>query len=63
MIGVIISTAVELVAIAALLLTIKYRRKMELPILLTLIAFEAIVILAAGGMFLIYGAIVGMGNM
>ena len=63
MTGFIISAAVELAAIAALIFTIKYRNKMELTIFLALIAFEVIVSLAAGWMFLIYGTIIEMGNM
>lgn len=63
MTGFILSAAVELAVIAALIFTIKYRKKMELPILLALIAFEVIVILAAGWTFLIYGTIIEMGNM
>ena len=63
MTGFILSAAVELAAIAALIFTIKYRKKVELPIFLALIAFEVIVILAAGWTFLIYGTMIEMGNM
>ena len=63
MTGFILSAAVELAVIAALIFTIKYRKKMELPILLALIAFEVIVILAASWTFLIYGTMIEMGNM
>lgn len=63
MTGFIISAAVELVAIATLIFTIRNRKKLELPIFLALIAFEVIVILAAGWTFLIYGTIIEMGNM
>ena len=59
----IISGVVLLLAIVALGLTIKIRKKMEFPIFLFLIAFESLVILATGWMFVIYGAIVEMGNM
>ena len=51
MTGFIISAAVELAAIAALIFTIKYRKKVELPIFLALIAFEVIVILPQAGRF------------
>ena len=63
MTGFIISAAVELVAIATLIFPIRNRKKLELPIFLALIAFEVIVILAAGWTFLIYGTIIEMGNM
>ena len=63
MTGFIISAAVELVAIAALIFTIRNRKKMDLSIFLSLIAFEVIVILAAGWTFLIYGTMIEMGNM
>ena len=63
MTGFIISPAVELVAIATLIFTIRNQKKLELPIFLALIAFEVIVILAAGWTFLIYGTIIEMGNM
>ena len=63
MTGFILSAVVELAVIAALIFTIKYRKKVELPIFLALIAFEVIVILAAGWTFLIYGTIIEMGNM
>lgn len=63
MTGFIISAAVELVAIATLIFTIRNQKKLELPIFLALIAFEVIVILAAGWTFLIYGTIIEMGNM
>jgi len=58
----IISGVVILLAIVALGLTIKIRKKMAYPIFLFLIAFESLVILAAGWMFVIYGAIFEMGN-
>lgn len=58
-----ISIAIELAAITALIFTIKYRKKMEFPIFLALITFEVMLILAAGWMFCIYGAIIEMGNM
>lgn len=63
MTGFIISAAVELVAIATLIFTIRNRKKLELLIFLALIAFGVIVILVAGWMFLIYGTIIEMGNM
>lgn len=63
MTGFIVSTAVILVATAALIVTIRKRKKMELSTFLFLIAFEIIVILASGWAFLIYGAIIEMGNM
>ena len=63
MTGFTISAAVELVAIATLIFTIRNRKKLGLPIFLALIAFEVIVILAAGWTFLIYGTIIEMGNM
>ena len=59
----IISGAVVLLAIIALCLTVKIRKKLELSVFLFLIAFEIIVILAAGWVFMIYGAIIEMGNM
>ena len=63
MTGFTISAAVELVAIATLIFTIRNQKKLKLPIFLALIAFEVIVILAAGWTFLIYGTIIEMGNM
>ena len=63
MTGFILSAAVELAVIAALIFTIKYRKKMELPIFLFSIAFELLVILAAGWAFLIYGTMIEMGSM
>ncbi len=63
MTGFIVSIVVILVAITALIVTIRKRKRMELPIFLFSIAFELLVILAAGWAFLIYGAIIEMGNM
>lgn len=63
MTGFIVSIVVILVAITALLVTIRKRKRMELPIFLFSIAFELLVILAAGWAFMIYGAIIEMGNM
>ena len=63
MTGFIISAEVALAAIAALIFTIKNRKKMELSLFMFLIAFEIIVILAAGWTFLIYGTMIEMGNM
>ena len=54
--------AVELAAMAALVLTIRQRKKMELPVLLYLAAFEIMVIFAAGWMITLYGSILEMGN-
>ena len=58
-----ISGAVGLLAIAALVLTKKIRKKVELPVFLFLIAFEIIVILAAGWVFVIHGTIIEMSNL
>ncbi len=63
MTGFIVSIVVILVAVTALIVTIRKRKRMELPIFLFSIAFELLVILAAGWAFLIYGAIIEMGNM
>ena len=63
MTGFILSAAVELAVIAALILTIRKRKRMELPIFLFSIAFELLVILAAGWAFLIYGTMIEMGSM
>lgn len=63
MTGFIISIAAELAAIVALLVTIRSRKKMELSVFLALIAFEVIVIFAAGWILLIHGAMIEMGNM
>ena len=63
MTGVIVSLVVEIIAIVALILTFRFRKKMESSVFLFLIAFEFIVMLAAGWAFLIYGAIIEMGNM
>ena len=60
---VIVSLVVEIIAIVALILTFRSRKKMEFSVFLFLIAFEIIVMLAAGWAFLIYGAIIEMGNM
>ncbi len=62
MTGFIVSIVVILVAVTALIVTIRKRKRMELPIFLFSIAFELLVILAAGWAFLIYGAIIEMGN-
>ena len=62
MIKFIISCAVALLALAALVLTIKIRKKVEFPVFLFLITFEIIVILAAGWVGIIYGAMMEMGN-
>ena len=56
------SIAVELTAITALVLTIRQRRKMELPVFLYLVAFESTVILAAAWVLVIHGAIIEMGH-
>ena len=58
----IISGAVVLMAIAALVLTIKIRKKAKFSVFLFLIAFEIIVILAAGWVGIIYGAMMEMGS-
>jgi len=58
-----ISGAVGLLAIAALVLTIKIRKKVEFSVFLFLIAFEIIVILAAGWVFVIHGTIIEMSNL
>ena len=58
----IVSAAVVLMAIIALCLTVKIRQKLDLSVFLFLIAFEIIVILAAGWVFVIHGAIIEMGN-
>ena len=58
-----ISSAVGLLAIAALVLTIKIRKKVEFSVFLFLIAFEIIVILAAGWVFVIHGTIIKMSNL
>lgn len=63
MTGVVVSLVVEIIAIVALILTFRFRKKMEFSVFLFLIAFEIIVMLAAGWAFLIYGAIIEMGNM
>lgn len=63
MTGFIVSIVVILVAITALIVTIRKRKRIELPIFLFSIAFELLVILAAGWAFLIHGAIIEMGNM
>ena len=59
----VISGAVVLMAIAALVLTIKIRKKVEFSVFLFLIAFEIIVILAAGWVFVIHGTIIEMSNL
>ena len=58
-----ISGAVGLLAIATLVLTIKIRKKVEFSVFLFLIAFEIIVILAAGWVFVIHGTIIEMSNL
>ena len=58
-----ISGAVGLLAIAALVLTKKIRKKVEFSVFLFLIAFEIIVILAAGWVFVIHGTIIEMSNL
>lgn len=63
MTGVIVSFVVLIMAIVALILTFRFRKKRESSVFLFLIAFEFIVMLAAGWAFLIYGAIIEMGNM
>ena len=63
MTGVIVSFVVLIMAIVALILTFRFRKKIESSVFLFLIAFEFIVMLAAGWAFLIYGAIIEMGNM
>ena len=63
MTGVIVSFVVLIMAIVALILTFHFRKKIESSVFLFLIAFEFIVMLAAGWAFLIYGAIIEMGNM
>ena len=55
-----ISGAVGLLSIAALVLTVKIRKKVELPVFLFLIAFEIMVLLAAGWVLVIHGAIMEM---
>ncbi len=62
MTGFIVSIVVILVAITALIVAIRKRKRIELPVFLFSIAFELLVILAAGWAFLIYGAIIEMGN-
>lgn len=62
MTGFIISAALALATITALIFTIRNRKKMEHSLFLFLITFEIIVILAAGWAFMIYGAIIEMGN-
>ena len=57
------AAAVLLTAIAALILTLRQRKKMELPVFLYLVAFEIIMILAATWILVIHGAIIEMGNM
>lgn len=62
MMELIISGAVTLMAIIALCLTVKIRKKVDLSVFLFLIAFEIIVIFAAGWVGIIYGAMMEMGN-
>lgn len=59
----IISGVVVLLAIIAVCLTVKIRKKLELSVVLFLVAFEVIVILAAGWAFVIHGTIIEMGNL
>lgn len=63
MTGVIVSLVVEIIAIVALILTFRFRKKMEFSVFLFLIAFEIIVILAAGWVFVIHGTIIEMSNL
>lgn len=58
----IVSIVIMLAAIAALIVTIRKRKRIELSVFLFLVAFEIIVILASGWVFMIYGAIIEMGN-
>ena len=58
----IVSIVIMLAAIAALIVTIRKRKRIELSVFLFLVAFEIIVILASGWAFIIYGAIIEMGN-
>lgn len=62
MTGFIISIVVMAMAVAVLVVTIIFKKKMELAHFLFLIAFEIIGILVAGWAFMIYGAIIEMGN-
>lgn len=59
----IVSGVVGLLTIIALGVTIKIRKKLEISVFLFLVAFEVIVILAVGWVFVVHGAIIEMGNM
>ena len=59
----IVSGVVGLLTIIALGVTIKIRKKLEISGFLFLVAFEVIVILAVGWVFVVHGAIIEMGNM
>lgn len=48
-------------AVIALGITIKLRRKVELPVFLFLMAFEILALLAAGWIFVIHGVMIEMG--
>ena len=56
------SIAVILTVIAALIFTIKKRKRMEHSVFLFLLTFEILALLAAGWVFVIYGAIIEMDN-
>lgn len=60
MTGFLISLIVEVTAIAALVLTLRLRKKMALSACLFLIAFEVIGMLAAGWALVCYGAVIEM---
>lgn len=59
----IFSLAMMLVAAAALILTARSRKKLGITVFLPLIALEIMVILAAGWMFLVYGAVIEMNRL
>ena len=60
MTGIIVSFVVLIMAIVALILTFRFQKKMEFSVFLFLIAFEIIVMLAAGWVLVIHGAIMEM---
>lgn len=51
---------IELLAVAGLVVTIAFRKKLETSLFLYLLAFEIIVIIANAWLFICYGAVVEM---
>lgn len=62
MAGFMISLVVEVIAVTALALTIRFRKRIEFSAYLFLIAFEVILMIAAGWVFICYGAVIEMSN-